>query len=47
MCETRQLRDGLRLVDILQIALDVAADPARGREQADYIQRHVLRWEVA
>jgi hypothetical protein len=36
--------DGLKIVDILQAALDAARHPARGREQAEYIIEHLLGW---
>jgi len=36
--------DGLYTVDILQAALDVHANPARGMEQAGHIVREVLGW---
>jgi hypothetical protein len=37
-------RDELRVVDILQAALDAGRHPTRGREQADYIVDEVLGW---
>lgn len=39
--------DGLRVVDVLQSALDVVGDPGRGREQADYVLQHVVGLEDA
>lgn len=36
-------RSGVPVTDILQTWLDVAADPARGREQADEIRRRALK----
>jgi len=36
---------GIPVVDVLQAALDVSVHPARGREQADYLLGHVLRWK--
>jgi hypothetical protein len=38
--------DGLPVVDVFQAALDVVGNPARGREQAEYILREVLGWEL-
>jgi hypothetical protein len=32
------------VVDVLQAALDVAGNAARGREQSDYILHDVLGW---
>ncbi|MFB6374122.1 MAG: hypothetical protein ABEN55_13650, partial [Bradymonadaceae bacterium] len=40
---TREV-EGLKVVDILQAALDTARHAARGREQAEYIVEHVLGW---
>lgn len=37
--------DKLPVADVLQAALDVASQPARGREQAQYIIEHVLGWK--
>lgn len=37
-------RHGLRCTDVLQAAVDVGGDPAGGRDQADYILHHVLKW---
>jgi len=37
------VRDGLPVSDVLQIWLDASAHPARGREQANEIRRHVLK----
>ena len=37
------LRGGLPVSDVVQVWLDVATHPARGREQADQLQRRVLR----
>lgn len=34
--------DGVPVCDVLQVWLDVAAHPARGQEQADYIRKRVL-----
>jgi hypothetical protein len=34
--------DGVAASDVIQVWLDVAAHPARGREQADLIQQRVL-----
>lgn len=39
------VREGLRVVDPLQAALDVLHQPARGREQSDYLIREVLHLE--
>lgn len=36
--------DGIRVVDILQAALDSGRSRGRGREQAEYIIDHVLEW---
>jgi hypothetical protein len=36
---------GLRVVDILQAALDVSRHAARGFEQAEYIVHEVLGWK--
>ena len=33
------------IVDILQVALDVVASRARGREQADYLLERILDWQ--
>ena len=41
----RLMRDRLPVVDILQAALDVCDQPARGIEQAEYIVESVLGWE--
>jgi hypothetical protein len=41
--DARVWRTGLPLTDALQVWLDVAAHPARGREQADEIWRRVLK----
>jgi hypothetical protein len=38
---------GVAACDVLQVWLDVAADPARGREQAEIIRRRVLQKVVA
>jgi hypothetical protein len=35
--------DGIAVCDVLQVWVDVAAHPSRGREQADLIRRRVLR----
>ncbi len=35
--------DGIAACDVLQVWVDVAAHPSRGREQADLIRRRVLR----
>jgi hypothetical protein len=35
----------LRVVDVLQAALDVSRHAARGLEQAEYIVHEVLRWK--
>jgi hypothetical protein len=35
--------DGLPVSDVLQVWLDVAAHPARGKEQADVIRRRVIK----
>jgi Holliday junction resolvase len=37
------VRDGIPVSDILQVWLDVSTHPARGREQAREIQRHLLK----
>lgn len=37
------LRDGVPVCDILQVWLDVAGHPPRGREQADEIERRALK----
>ena len=36
--------DGVKVVDILQAALDSGRSRGRGREQAEYIVEHVLGW---
>jgi hypothetical protein len=36
------VRQGLPVTDALQVWLDVASHPARGREQADQIRKRVL-----
>jgi hypothetical protein len=38
-------RATLRVVDVLQAALDVTRHPARGQEQAEYIVHEVLGWK--
>jgi hypothetical protein len=38
---------GVAACDVLQVWLDVAADPARGREQAEVIRRRVLQKVIA
>jgi len=38
---------GVAACDVLQVWLDVAADPARGREQAELIRRKVLQKVIA
>jgi hypothetical protein len=38
---------GVAACDVLQVWLDVAADPARGREQAELIRRRVLQKVIA
>ena len=38
---------GVPACDVLQVWLDVAADPARGRQQADLIRRRVLQQVIA
>jgi hypothetical protein len=40
----RQVRDNLPVVDVLQAALDVCDQAARGAEQSEYIVSHVLGW---
>ena len=35
--------DGIAACDVLQVWVDVAAHPSRGREQADLIRKRVLR----
>lgn len=35
--------DGMKVADVLQIWLDVSAHPSRGREQAEFLERKVLR----
>jgi hypothetical protein len=35
--------DAVAACDVLQVWVDVAAHPSRGREQADLIRRQVLR----
>jgi hypothetical protein len=37
------VRDGVPASDILQVWLDVSAHPARGSEQADEIQKRILK----
>jgi hypothetical protein len=37
------MREGIRASDVLQVWLDVSTHPARGREQAGEIWRHVLK----
>jgi hypothetical protein len=37
------MREGIRTSDVLQVWLDVSTHPARGREQAGEIWRHVLK----
>jgi hypothetical protein len=38
---------GVAACDVLQVWLDVAADPARGREQAELIRRRILQKVIA
>ncbi len=40
----RVVRENLPVVDVLQAALDVCDQAARGAEQAEYIINHVLGW---
>jgi hypothetical protein len=42
-----QVRDRVPIVDALQAALDVAGNPARGLEQAEYIVERIARWASA
>lgn len=35
--------DGMKVSDVLQIWLDASAHPSRGKEQADFLERKVLR----
>ena len=39
-----RLVDGAMVVDVLQAAIDVDRNAARGREQSDYIFHDVLGW---
>lgn len=41
----RLVQENLPIVDVLQAALDVCDQAARGAEQAEYIVNHVLGWE--
>jgi hypothetical protein len=41
----RVTKSNIPVVDVLQAALDVCFDAARGREQAEYILEHVLGWK--
>ena len=38
---------GVAACDVLQVWIDVAAHPSRGREQADLIRKRVLRQVIA
>lgn len=40
----RHVTANFPVVDVLQAALDVCNDAARGREQAEYLLAHVLKW---
>jgi hypothetical protein len=41
----RHVSGNLPIVDVLQAAVDVSTDAARGREQAEYLLDHVLNWK--
>ena len=42
-----QVLDRVPIVDAIQAALDVAGNPARGLEQAEYIIERIARWAGA